>query len=130
MTRAQARPQFVPRLCPALSAGLSPAFPLPLVLCGDFLSIGRLIREKSVPDQIAPHCSHQHDRTLQASAGAGADRAGALMTTIQAFFLGVMVVLTPSMLLLALLLCKESMLGGQRRQFGGVDTPFGPDMFD
>jgi hypothetical protein len=100
------------------------------MLCVDFSSIGRLIRGKSVPDQIAPHCSHQHDRTLQASAGAEADRAGALMTTIQAFFLGVMVVLTPSMLLLALLLCKESMLGGQQHRLRGVDTLFETDLYD
>jgi hypothetical protein len=99
------------------------------MLCGDFSSIGRLIWENSVPGQIAPHCSHQCHRTLLASAGAGADRAGALMTTIQAFFLGVMVVLTPSMVLLALLLCKESMLDSQQRRFRG-DTLLGSDLFD
>ena len=53
------------------------------------------------------------------------------MTTIQAFFLGIMVVLTPSMLLLALLLCKESMLdGGQRRRWRGVGTLSGTDVFE
>ena len=81
-------------------------------------------------DQIAPHCSHQCHRTLRASAGAEADRAGALMTTIQAFFLGVMVVLTPSMLLLALLLCKESVLGNQQRRYHGVDTLLESDLLD
>ena len=53
------------------------------------------------------------------------------MTTIQAFFLGIMVVLTPSMVLLALLLCKESMLGGRRRRFrDGNATLFEADLFD
>jgi hypothetical protein len=63
--------------------------------------------------------------------GGRADRAGALMTTIQAFFLGIMVVLTPSMLLLALLLCKESTFNAGRRRFGGVDDAvFESDLCD
>ena len=53
------------------------------------------------------------------------------MTTIQAFFLGIMVVLTPSMLLLALLLCKESTFHAGRRRFGGVDDAvFESDLCD
>jgi hypothetical protein len=43
------------------------------------------------------------------------------MTTIQAFFLGIMVVLTPSMVLFALLLCKESTFDGERRRFRMAD---------
>jgi hypothetical protein len=53
------------------------------------------------------------------------------MTAIQAFFLGIMVVLTPSMLLLALLLCKEGTLGGARRRLGVVDDAvFEADLCD